>query len=384
MLTLRCTAKTLKRFGLVPEDEPPASTGRLGDWYANLLNLGTRRYVLCVSERTLLPVIVPARREEFPRLFIDHLGTMLSALEIPNAETMAETAEALDVAIARTASRSVLGVMNSMAHTLEHIQAQAAFADDPSGIAVWLSGMLHGSLADGTPAAATRALFELEGAGPARTARFDDLLEAPAGPTAGRTGARSHRPARATALRLTLTLEDVEPPIWRRLIVDERTTLSDLHRILQVVMGWHDVHLFEFAIGGVRYEDPDPEAEGRNAKRARIADLSLSPGEAFLYTYDFGDDWRCEIRVEERLEFDPRVARLPYREAGGRAGPPEDVGGPWGLADLLEALNDPAHPEHASYREWVGEHYDPEQLDLRVINGLLWLAAGWGAIGPQR
>lgn len=65
------------------------------------------------------------------------------------------------------------------------------------------------------------------------------------------------------------------------------------------------------------------------------------------------------------------------------AGPPEDVGGPWGLADLLEALDDPDHPEHASYREWVGEHYDPDQLDLRAINGLLWLAACWGAIGPR-
>lgn len=383
MLTLRCTAKTLKRFGLVPEDEPPASTGRLGDWYAKLLNLGTRRYVLCVSERTLLPVIVPARREEFQRLFVDHLGTMLSLLEVPTSETMAETAEALDVAIARTGSRSVLGVMNSMALTLEHVQAQTDFADNPWGVALWLSGMRHGSLVEDSPAAATRALFGLESADPARMAMSDDLLEAQTASPAARAGATEVRAPPGTALRMTLTLEDVEPPIWRRLIVDERTTLNDLHGIIQVVMGWHDDHLFEFEVGDVRYEDPDQDAEGRNAKRVRIADLSLSPGDAFRYTYDFGDNWYCDVRVEERLEFNPHFARLPYLEAGERAGPPEDVGGPWRLAELFEALDDLGHPEHASYRDWVGEHYDPELLDLRAVNGLLWLATAWGAIGPR-
>lgn len=193
------------------------------------------------------------------------------------------------------------------------------------------------------------------------------------------TAGRRHGPV---ALRLRLTLEESDPPIWRELWVDERMTLSHLHRVFQVVMGWLDYHLFEFEVRGTRYEDPDPEAEGKNAKRTRLDSLRLRPGDVFHYTYDFGDSWRCEVRVEERRELG-RHAWLPHLSAGERAGPPEDAGGIGGLEDLLEALSDPAHPEHESYRTWVGEHYDPARLDIRAMNGFLGLAVGWGDIGPR-
>ena len=57
MITFRCTKRVIERFRIEPVDDAPASTGILGDWYANLLNVGSQRLVLCVSERTLLPVI---------------------------------------------------------------------------------------------------------------------------------------------------------------------------------------------------------------------------------------------------------------------------------------------------------------------------------------
>jgi len=60
VITFRCTKRVVERFRLEPVEEAPASTGILGDWYANLLNVGSQRFVLCVSERTLLPVILPA------------------------------------------------------------------------------------------------------------------------------------------------------------------------------------------------------------------------------------------------------------------------------------------------------------------------------------
>ena len=69
MLVLRCTQRVLRRFQLKPIDSELVSSGVLGDWYANLLNLGSRRYVLCQSERALLPVIVPARNDSFPAEF---------------------------------------------------------------------------------------------------------------------------------------------------------------------------------------------------------------------------------------------------------------------------------------------------------------------------
>jgi len=38
-------------------------------------------------------------------------------------------------------------------------------------------------------------------------------------------------------------------PIWRRIQVWEDATLAQLHRVLQMVMGWEDYHLHEFRIG---------------------------------------------------------------------------------------------------------------------------------------
>ena len=45
---------------------------------------------------------------------------------------------------------------------------------------------------------------------------------------------------RATAnriYRLKVTLTDIEPPVWRRLLVPAEMTLAKLHRALQDAMG---------------------------------------------------------------------------------------------------------------------------------------------------
>lgn len=48
--------------------------------------------------------------------------------------------------------------------------------------------------------------------------------------------------------------------------------------------------------------------------------------------------------------------------------PPEDSGGIWGYAGLLEAMGNPEHPEHATMLEWLGGPIDPEAFDLGAIN----------------
>jgi hypothetical protein len=112
MTTLRCTAKAFKRFKLVAEESPPPSTGKLGDWYVNLLNVERHRLVLCVAENSLLPVIVPAKQAEFPAKLADHIQRMLHVVGV-SSDLVTQEIEALgDVRIGKTISRSVLGVMN--------------------------------------------------------------------------------------------------------------------------------------------------------------------------------------------------------------------------------------------------------------------------------
>ncbi len=60
MLTIRCTRKLLERLDVEASSVPLHPTNHLGDWYANLLFTGRARLIICISERTLLPVFVEA------------------------------------------------------------------------------------------------------------------------------------------------------------------------------------------------------------------------------------------------------------------------------------------------------------------------------------
>jgi len=44
----------------------------------------------------------------------------------------------------------------------------------------------------------------------------------------------------------------ISPMIWRRILEPSTTTLRELHRIIQVAMGWERIHLFQFNIHAIR------------------------------------------------------------------------------------------------------------------------------------
>src|SRR5450830_833438 len=112
MLVLRCTQKLLKRIG-PPVADPPESTTALGDWYAQPLAVGHQRYVLLVSERSRLPILMPARN-------VKHLAARFpKGLGVPAAVISQELAEAGEIVVAKTDSRSLLGTLNDFSHMLK-------------------------------------------------------------------------------------------------------------------------------------------------------------------------------------------------------------------------------------------------------------------------
>lgn len=179
-------------------------------------------------------------------------------------------------------------------------------------------------------------------------------------------------------------MRDIQPPIWRLLRVPDAYTLHQLHRVLQVVFSRLDSHLYAFEIDGRRYQLPNPDwdLKAEDSARTRLRDLELGAGAEFVYVYDFGDDWRHDVRVEKVMPMPPEHGRdwSPRLLEGARAAPPEDVGGLPGYARMLEALADPGHPEHGEFRRGLPSSYAPERFDAWALDQALALVVGWGAI----
>jgi hypothetical protein len=156
----------------------------------------------------------------------------------------------------------------------------------------------------------------------------------------------------------------VEPPVARVIDVPASVSLPELHDLLQAAIGWADSHLHQFVTPEATYgmELPGLEVwpeDQRDETGAGLADL----GTRFEYHYDFGDGWTHDVEVLGS------GGPAPGCIDGHGACPPEDCGGPGGYAELLDALADPADPEHERMRTWVGNRlrpFDRAATDQRV------------------
>src|SRR5690625_436390 len=133
-----------------------------------------------------------------------------------------------------------------------------------------------------------------------------------------------------------INLKNVGVPVWRRLLVDSRTTFEEFHYILMAAFDWMGGHLHEFDVrktdgtnlpfGEVRigsnnnidgaeedaasnffipfpfYDDPV-----FNQKEEILSNWFWREKDRVIYTYDFGDDWEHDIVLEKILEKDPYI-----------------------------------------------------------------------------
>ena len=137
-------------------------------------------------------------------------------------------------------------------------------------------------------------------------------------------------PARRTADK---ELVDTIKDILTEVLEHEKEGLAVLHRVLPLVEGKY-LALEEFV-------------------RTMVVDEEMHVSE-----------------VEKILPYGP-AQRLAVCRNGKRACPPEGVGGVWGYEIFLEAINDPEHPEHEMYLEWIDDDFDPEEYDLEGTNKAL-------------
>lgn len=177
--------------------------------------------------------------------------------------------------------------------------------------------------------------------------------------------------AAAADLQLKVVLQGTRPPLWRRIVVPSDASLGTLHEAIQLAFGWSDDHLHLFADEfGRRYGDSGSDSADEDA--VALGDVFSEDGARLRYTYDFGDDWEHRITLERTLPRPAGVQRAVRCTGGRRADVPgEDIGGVWGLAEVLDALGDPDGAEHELHGELIARlsagGYDPAAFDQDEI-----------------
>jgi Plasmid pRiA4b ORF-3-like protein len=192
-----------------------------------------------------------------------------------------------------------------------------------------------------------------------------------------------------TVHQLKITLQGAKPPLWRRVQVQSDASLGFLHEVIQEAFDWEGFHLHRFEDSrGREWGDPslnDGYFGGgySDEEGAVLGKVARAEGTVLTYVYDFGDDWYHRIEVEKVLPADPAVS-YPVCTGGRRAAPPaEDIGGAWGLNEIVSLV---AHPQKDVPEHWedlVGHlretGWDPAAFDQAELNEAL---AGFPAPEP--
>lgn len=114
-------------------------------------------------------------------------------------------------------------------------------------------------------------------------------------------------------------------------------TLKELHKAIFKAFDRSDEHLHEFNFGKGPYDREGPrytlrsnmkdfmtdEVTAGNVATTTLDSLGLEVGRAFGYWFDFGDDWRHEIRVEAIEDAPPKGGRFPKVIARVGDSPPQ-------------------------------------------------------------
>jgi hypothetical protein len=155
-MNLRCTQKLLKHMGGPSEAPEVASSTRLGDWYANVVWTRPSALVLAVSQRTFLPVVIPAK--EFATIgkrLPEALAEVLLALGVGKAAAQMEQREMSEVALRKTHSRQVVGVLTDFMRALNYRHKEHSLLE----VSLWLAETPCSPLGMDSPDSATEKLF---------------------------------------------------------------------------------------------------------------------------------------------------------------------------------------------------------------------------------
>ncbi|MEQ8191657.1 MAG: plasmid pRiA4b ORF-3 family protein [Candidatus Eremiobacterota bacterium] len=116
--------------------------------------------------------------------------------------------------------------------------------------------------------------------------------------------------------------------LWRKISISAGNTLMDLHNSIQKAYDFDNDHLYSFFMDGKpwskeKFTSPH-EDEGICVDEVFIGELGLTEGQKILYLFDYGDEWRFQVQLEEIISGKTEVSPPVIIEKKGKN--PEQYG----------------------------------------------------------
>ena len=120
--------------------------------------------------------------------------------------------------------------------------------------------------------------------------------------------------------------------IRRRISISGEVSFEKVHNIIQTIFGWGNEHLHKFVVGDLEigdYAEEDSLPDNYSYEGDVCLEAVLENIPEIYYEYDFGDNWRVLIKVEDTKEVSENREVKVLEAVGGMA--QENCGGVSGL-----------------------------------------------------
>ncbi|MCE3011092.1 MAG: hypothetical protein LW875_10820 [Proteobacteria bacterium] len=164
MVILRPTASLAKRMKVKLQPSDQSSSTRLGDWYALDIVLSRKQFILCVSSKSRLAVVLEAAPyATLPDRLSDAVTEVLREIGVSEGMIQEERAEMAQVVLAKTLNKSILGTMNDYRFQLEWADQVDKFRlEETLKMSMYLGKIISLALPEGYPRDAALKLFGQE------------------------------------------------------------------------------------------------------------------------------------------------------------------------------------------------------------------------------
>ncbi len=177
-------------------------------------------------------------------------------------------------------------------------------------------------------------------------------------------------------------LNDFRPLTWRDLIIPDNITFMELDDILKTLWGFNGHHLSCFLIkkdNQIIIDDDLAEETmmgmDYNANATRLGEI-FDNYDKITYWYDFGDDWRFDIEIKKKIDYDNDYVTI--KRYKGKYNPIEDVKGVYGLSEIIYCAENPDEADYSDFSDYVEylEEFDMEYTQL-LLERKVYVKSNW-------